>query len=353
MSLRQKFSSWDQALYFFGIKNISLEWLGRSFTCEAVEMKNEYITFILNDNDTPESLSEMIELWKQAQFYIMKYYHISISICISEPAASYSTISEQHYEALNNSLYRLIYGKSSVITSQMIRQNADNSQLGYSASLEKKLIDALKSGSALNADETLTKIFNEIFTLNYNNALLSVMNLVNTLKTTVDEISRAKIEPVRVNFNLFTQRLFVMEALSEFQESFRQLIIDIVGKMESVESEKQSIVVDTINELIEADYANPGLCLQYVADKLSLSPKSVSKLFSSKMNMSVADYINEVRLVKAVDWLENSGLNIKDILAKIGIENESYFYKLFKKRYGTTPKEYVLSKSVKQISTKE
>ena len=50
------------------------------------------------------------------------------------------------------------------------------------------------------------------------------------------------------------------------------------------------------------------------------------------MNMSVADYINEVRLAKAVDWLENSGLNIKDILVKIGIENESYFYKLFKKK---------------------
>ena len=55
------------------------------------------------------------------------------------------------------------------------------------------------------------------------------MNLVNTLKTTVDEISRAKVEPVRVNFNLFTQRLFAMEALSEFQESFPQLFVAILS----------------------------------------------------------------------------------------------------------------------------
>nr|WP_240159710.1 helix-turn-helix transcriptional regulator [Paenibacillus aceris] len=91
------------------------------------------------------------------------------------------------------------------------------------------------------------------------------------------------------------------------------------------------------------------MCLQFVADKLNLSAKQVSKTFNSQYARSVADYINDVRLEKATEWLQNSNLNMKDILQKIGLENESYFYKLFKKKYGVPPKEYVLNKQLKEI----
>lgn len=346
---KEKYSSRDQALYLYGIENISLECIGVDFPCEVVEMKNDYIAFIINANSTVEIMNQ----WKQAQTNIMKFYNLSISVCISDPVESYTDLSVQHYETLNNSLYRLIYGSSCILTSDMIRHNADNPKLGYSVLLEKKLADALKSGSLPIAEDVLAAIFREISALNYNNALLTVMSLVNMMKTTVEEISRVKVEPVRVNFNLITKRLFELETLTELHESIVQLFTDIISKTENVENEKQSIVVETMKELIEANYADSELCLQYVADKLTISPKLASKQFNARMNMSVADYINDVRLNKAVEWLENSGLNMKEILSKIGVENESYFYKLFKKKFGATPKEYILSKSVKQIQNKE
>ena len=62
---------------------------------------------------------------------------------------------------------------------------------------------------------------------------------------------------------------------------------------------------------------NPELCLQYIADKLNLSPKQVSKIFNQQYDRTVADYMNEVRLEKAVEWLHNSNRSIKDILQKI------------------------------------
>ncbi|WP_162309306.1 AraC family transcriptional regulator [Cohnella abietis] len=350
---KEKYNLRDQALYLYGIENMSLECIGETFQCEVVKMKDEYIAFIINTNSDSENLHVLTDSWKKAQMYIMKYYHISISVCISDPIERYTDLSDQHYETLNNSLYRLIYGHSSILTGDRIRNNVDNPQLGYSASLEKKLIDALKSGSIPVTEDTLSRIFREIAALNYNNALLSIMSLLNVLKTTVEEISRVKVEPIHVNFNLITKRLFELETLTELQEKIMLLLVDMISKTDNIENEKQSIVVETMKELIDADYANPGLCLQFVADKLNVSPKSASKLFNSKLNMSVADYINEVRLNKAVEWLESSGLNIKEILAKIGVENESYFYKLFKKKHGTTPKEYMLSKSVKQILNKK
>ncbi|MBM7565922.1 helix-turn-helix domain-containing protein [Paenibacillus sacheonensis] len=340
---QQKFSLFDQALCSFGITNIASECIG--YPCETVEMKNDYLSFIMNANDS----SELIEGWKQAQHYIQAYYHISISVSISGPTAEYAELSERHFEALNQMAYRLLYGKSSILTGEAIRSHEENVHMGYSAALEKKLVEALRSGSPTAAEEALERLFGEIQALSYNNALLSVMSLINTLKSTVDGLSRSKLEPVRVNFNLLTSRLFEAETLQELKDDMTLLIRDIFSKTENIENEKQAILVDAVKELIEVDYANPALCLALIADKLNLSSKSVSKLFSTRMNMSVADYLNELRLNKAVEWLESTSLSIKEILLKIGIENESYFYKLFKKKFGATPKEYVQSKSVKQI----
>ncbi len=43
--------------------------------------------------------------------------------------------------------------------------------------------------------------------------------------------------------------------------------------------------------------------------------------------------------------MENSKLSIQDIMRRVGIENESYFYKLFKAKHGMTPREYIAGRS--------
>jgi len=57
--------------------------------------------------------------------------------------------------------------------------------------------------------------------------------------------------------------------------------------------------------------------------------------------MSIPEYINQIRLGKAIEWMENSKLSIQEIMRRVGVENESYFYKLFKSKFGMTPREYM------------
>jgi YesN/AraC family two-component response regulator len=56
--------------------------------------------------------------------------------------------------------------------------------------------------------------------------------------------------------------------------------------------------------------------------------------------MSIPEYINDVRLKNAVQWMRNSNLSVVEIMKKVGIENESYFYKIFKAKFGTTPRGF-------------
>lgn len=41
-------------------------------------------------------------------------------------------------------------------------------------------------------------------------------------------------------------------------------------------------------------------------------------------------------------FLVESDLSIEEIVAAVGYENQSYFYRQFKERYGMTPRKYRL-----------
>jgi len=53
-----------------------------------------------------------------------------------------------------------------------------------------------------------------------------------------------------------------------------------------------------------------------------------------------------VRLKRAQDYLETKSFSIKEIMDLVGYVNESTFFKLFKKTFGVTPKEYRLKKAL-------
>ena len=58
------------------------------------------------------------------------------------------------------------------------------------------------------------------------------------------------------------------------------------------------------------------------------------------MNMCLVQYINTKRVEKAKQLLLDTNLKIKDISALVGIEDQLYFNKIFKKEIGMSPREF-------------
>ena len=55
---------------------------------------------------------------------------------------------------------------------------------------------------------------------------------------------------------------------------------------------------------------------------------------------SITSYAILYRMETAARLLRRSDLNIQQIIAQVGYENTSYFYRLFHERYGLSPREY-------------
>lgn len=82
------------------------------------------------------------------------------------------------------------------------------------------------------------------------------------------------------------------------------------------------------------------LVMGEIARAVNLSPGRLAHLFKSEMGVSPQRYLNNIRLEKAKEYLENGVLSVKEIASEVGIPNVSRFCRSFKARYGTTPGEY-------------
>ena len=50
--------------------------------------------------------------------------------------------------------------------------------------------------------------------------------------------------------------------------------------------------------------------------------------------------------MKRGTYVDLSGLSVADISERVGYENMSYFHRIFKERYGISPKKYRVEKKI-------
>ncbi len=90
---------------------------------------------------------------------------------------------------------------------------------------------------------------------------------------------------------------------------------------------------------IDSNYAKP-LTLDEAAAFCGYSASYFTKFFKSFTSLTFVEYLNNFRLRRAAELLCGTELTILEVSENAGYENLSYFIRIFKRRYGVTPKKY-------------
>ncbi len=103
----------------------------------------------------------------------------------------------------------------------------------------------------------------------------------------------------------------------------------------------------------EAHYHNIHKMKQYIEDNIyhqlkladlasicNLSEGSLCRLFKKTNGMTLFTYINRSRMRKARHLLIETDLSVKEISAQCGCENESYFFRMFRRHSKMSPLAY-------------
>lgn len=100
-----------------------------------------------------------------------------------------------------------------------------------------------------------------------------------------------------------------------------------------------STLVRDISEYINEHYKE-DISLQDVASVLGYSDVYFCKIFKQNFGRNFITYLNNYRIDKAKELLENAAINIKDISTEAGYRDANYFTRVFKRIVGMTPSEY-------------
>ncbi|OIQ30995.1 MAG: AraC family transcriptional regulator [Bacteroidetes bacterium MedPE-SWsnd-G2] len=119
---------------------------------------------------------------------------------------------------------------------------------------------------------------------------------------------------------------------------------------EEVATEQCPFLVDEANvkkirlakDIIINRMAEPPT-LNELSDEIGLNIKKLKEGFKQIYGDSVFSFLFDYKMEYARKMLETGELNVNEVGLKVGYSTSSHFIAAFKKKYGTTPKKYVMS----------
>ncbi len=113
-----------------------------------------------------------------------------------------------------------------------------------------------------------------------------------------------------------------------------------INEEEIIETDKNKIAdIKRVLTYIH-DHYSERIFIKDVADKMGMNHQYFCRYFKKLMGKTVTEYINEIRIEKASEYLLQTDHKIVDIGMMCGYDNIGYFIKRFKEAKGKTPSNF-------------
>lgn len=132
----------------------------------------------------------------------------------------------------------------------------------------------------------------------------------------------------------------IAQSFEEAQQAARQCGAgESDGAVHYFAAHKDSQLVHDIRTFLDANY-HREVSLQDIAERFHLSRENVSRKFKQVTGENLSDYVATLRIEKAKQLLANPSVRLSQIAEMVGIQDEKYFSRVFKKMTGLSPREY-------------
>ena len=134
-------------------------------------------------------------------------------------------------------------------------------------------------------------------------------------------------------YQSFAPDMPYQEMLENYEEAR-----NVFREFSSNEGHYKTDVAKTL-EYMEENYMY-RLTLSSISANVNLSSSYLCRIFKSEVGTSITNYLNNLRIRKAATLIKENTMSMKEISSMVGIDDQLYFSRLFKKCMGISPSEY-------------
>lgn len=172
--------------------------------------------------------------------------------------------------------------------------------------------------------------------LTSDNGFISYQNIVPNAAEVFKEIL---VNLEKNNHDLLSKAILKTQTFQLMATFFRNAFLDQrEGNYSAIETrdyrkiaKAEKLLLDTVTE--------PFLGVEYIAEKVSMSATKLKLTFKSVHGISMMQFHKEKKLLLAMQMIQNTDMQIKNIALATGYKSSSKFTANFKKRFGKMPSE--------------
>ena len=131
----------------------------------------------------------------------------------------------------------------------------------------------------------------------------------------------------------------LLEYRERLQDFFNEdSVANSIGESELADHDKQFL--NKLLAVIEKNLDEPELNASLLENELGMSKMQLYRKLKTLTNLTPGEFIKHVRLKQAAYLLASTNLTVSEIFYRTGFNNQSYFFREFKKRFQCAPNEY-------------
>ncbi|MBR5235926.1 MAG: helix-turn-helix domain-containing protein [Clostridia bacterium] len=259
--------------------------------------------------------------------------HISATFGVGEPVSSLVELPRAYRQGSDVVSYAQLTDGNEILYSHLPLEDEGHY---YPIDLERSLFEYALESDLDGVRTVLETIQAENF-VNRKLCLASIKELLTELRSSVNKICRQESIEYEFHDSFGSIRHF-------FEYTLNFFYIICAESSKAQHTNRSLHVCHEIQACILEHYDNPDISLNWLADQFSLNPSYISAMFKKHLGFTWSFYLESVRMEKAVVFLQEEHMTVKEVAQKTGFANEGTFRRSFKRVYGVSPMEWVKSK---------
>ena len=318
----------DAYLLKFAVINILKEFLDQYPFTEVVEVKEgEYLAYFCSQEKTV--LQDLYSSFKWLNNALKTHLNFTVSLGLGSASDRCTDLRRQYQEAGQALKHRFFVGDECFSDYQPEKGYAQQPE----RSLEQPLLSAVVNYNKVDAEAALDKWVRK--TKEHPASPSAVRAYAVEMRASLCRLAR-ELELEIPDCQASSDALLSAETLDEVSEMLKGLSFSILNSLETERGIRKEII--KVKQYIASHLEEP-LHLEEAAELCGISKAYFSTLFKKECRESYSNYVNRMKMEKARDLIQLKHLKASEAAAMVGILDDSYFSKLFRKYIGVNPSQ--------------